>query len=54
MVRADEIVEISRAQWPQLRDMYKSRLPEYIGYYAMDTYIRWFEKDSKIENLKLV
>lgn len=53
MIRADEIVEISRAEWPQLRDMYKSRLPEVIGYYVSDTYIRWFEKDSKIENLKV-
>lgn len=52
MVEIDNLVEIKRSELPQLRDLFLVNWPEnMIGYYTIDNFIRWFKKESTIENL---
>lgn len=47
-----KLVEIDRAELPQLRDMYLADWPEnMLGYYTVDNFIRCFEKDPEIKSL---
>lgn len=52
MVEINELVEIERSELPLLRDLFLLNWPEHmIGYYTVDNFIRWYEKDSQIKNL---
>lgn len=52
MVQMDSLIEINRSDLSQLRDLYLVDWPENIlGYYTVDNFIRWFEKESTIKNL---
>jgi hypothetical protein len=51
----DELIEISKDSLAELRDLYKKNWPlNNIGFYTIDNYIRWFQKESSIENLKIL
>lgn len=50
---SDFISEISRNDLPRLRDLYLRDWPEnIIGYYTINNYIRWLERDPNIKKLK--
>lgn len=39
---SDRLIEVPRAEWPKLRDLYLShKSSSYIAYTALDSYIRW-------------
>lgn len=47
------ISEITKADLPKLRDLYLQDWPEnFIGYYTLNNFIRWLDKDPNIENLR--
>lgn len=47
------ISEITKADLPKLRDLYLQDWPENcIGYYTLNNFIRWLDKDPNIENLR--
>lgn len=49
----DFISEISKTDLPKLRDLYLRDWPEnVIGYYTVNNFIRWLEKEPNIVNLK--
>lgn len=50
----DKLVEISRDDLVKLRDLYKVDWPKnHVGYYTIQNYITWFEKESNIKNLSI-
>lgn len=49
----DRLVEINRNELHHLKSIYEANnLETYIAYMTICNYIRWFENDSNIENLK--
>lgn len=52
MAEVDKLVEINRVDLSQLRDLYLVNWPvNLLGYYTVDNFIRWIEKDLTIKNL---
>lgn len=50
----DKLVIISQSHWRTLRDLYLTNWPTNIlGYYTIDNYIRWIEKQPTIKDLFL-
>lgn len=49
----NQLVEIPHEELSILRDMYLKDWPNNLnGYYTIDNFIRWLEKESNIKNLK--
>lgn len=51
----DQLVEIERKDWPKLKNLYTpdgSR--SYIAYTTIDNYIRWFEQDPNVKDIKFL
>lgn len=49
----DKLTEIDRKTLPLLRDLYTpDGSKNYMAFTAIDTYIRWFEQDSTINDIK--
>ncbi|XP_063701906.1 uncharacterized protein LOC134831981 [Culicoides brevitarsis] len=49
----NKLVEIPPSEWPALRDSFLPNWPsEHVGYYLVDNYVKWVEKDPNIKNLK--
>lgn len=52
-ISSSKLVEIPRAEWYSLRDLYKVDWPKnLVGFYTVDNFIKWTEKDPNIKNLK--
>lgn len=48
----DKLVKMSKAEWFIIRDLYYPyRSTSHIGYSTLDNYIRWFEKDPKVDHI---
>lgn len=48
-----ELTEIDRKQLPLLRNLYADNAStNYISYVTVDTYIRWFEQDPDVKQIK--
>lgn len=53
MNNSNKLVEIKPSEWKKLRDLYTSNWPlDIIGYFTVDNFIRWYEKDPNVKNLK--
>lgn len=49
---SEKIIEIPTENWPELRDLYLSEWPvNMLGYYTVDNFIKWVEKEPDIKNL---
>lgn len=47
---SDQLIEISRKDWPKLSALYESEGSRgYIGYFTVNNYIRWFEQDPNVK-----
>lgn len=50
----DQLTEINRDDLPKLRDLYSpDTRRSYNAYVALDTYIKWLERDSNVTHLKI-
>lgn len=50
---SDKLVEIPPNEWKTLRDLFLPKWPNDIsGYFTVDNYIRWYQHDPNIKNLK--
>ena len=54
MDTADKLTEIQREDWELLRDMFRKNWPEHrIGYFILDNYIQWTNKNVDFEDLEV-
>lgn len=52
-ISSNKLVEIPKEEWQHLRDLYKVDWPSnLVGFYTLDNFVRWTEKDPNIKNLK--
>lgn len=50
----DRLVEIPRADWPTLRDLYRHEWPRhFLVVQTIDTFIRWTEQQPTIDDLHI-
>lgn len=50
----NQLVKVNHADWPALRDLYRSDWPEhFLGFSTVDTFIRWTEQQPDIKNLAI-
>jgi hypothetical protein len=50
----DQLIEIPKDSLVQLRDLFKKDWPKnHVGFYTVDNYIRWLQKEGEIKNLKI-
>ncbi|XP_063697440.1 uncharacterized protein LOC134828395 [Culicoides brevitarsis] len=48
----NQLVEIPSNNWVSLRDLFLTNWPnDHVGYYLVDNYVKWVEKDPNIKNL---
>lgn len=51
---ADRLVEVPRADWPKLRDLYlPDKSKSYIAYTALESYISWCAVDPDIKHVMI-
>lgn len=50
----DQIVEVERENWTNLRNFFLKDWPNnVVGYYTIDNFIKWTEKEPNTKNLHI-
>lgn len=48
----NRLVEINQKDLKNLQNLYETNLTSYIGYLTIENYIRWFENDPDLNDVK--